>query len=145
MKSYCGVLIHLWRNVWKHVICTNDYFVHLFSSMERRQNQTCSQKRKLSTWFRHPVPCRCRQIKCHQSVMSIHLFSSYPVQGHRVLEPILVLTFTPKASLDLSINPIACMSLHCGRKLEYFGRTHTSTRITCKVHTERTHQTMESR
>lgn len=33
MNIYCGVLIHLWRNVWKHVICTNDYFVHLFSSM----------------------------------------------------------------------------------------------------------------
>ncbi len=44
-----------------------------------------------------------------------------------------MLTFTPTGNLE---SPINCMSLDCGRKLEYVEGTHADTR-TCRLHTER--------
>ncbi len=45
------------------------------------------------------------------------------------------LTFTPPGNLDSPGNLI-CMSLDCGRKSEYLGKTHAGTGRTCKLHTE---------
>ncbi len=45
------------------------------------------------------------------------------------------LTLTPTGTLVSPIS-LTCMSLDCGRKLEYSEKTHTGTRGTCKLHAE---------